>query len=280
MGPAEVLHSHLKTVTDASREAQWCLAVESGISYGNSEKQKLDIYTQKNTSGAKKGVPFFVYIHGGYWQEKVMCRENSSFMAVPLVSEGATVVAVGYELCPDVSMDEIVKEVKQAMYYILKLAKEQGCSGIYLCGHSAGAHLAALMLMTSFSEYDAFDSDLIKGAILVSGIYDLRPLVKTSVNEALHLTEEDAWLFSPVHFMHDIKQHSSDRDILIAVGEYDPPEFRRQSGEFQKNLRDLGIRTRYLDIPDTDHFNVIEKLQQKSYILTKECIRLMKLSGH
>lgn len=276
MGPQEVQEAHVRTLDEACREAQWCLDVESDISYGPTERQKLDVYTKKNSAG-QKGSPFFVYIHGGYWQEKIITKNNSAQMAVPFTSAGATVISIDYEQCPDVSMDEIVAEVKQALYFIFKLAKERHSSGIYLCGHSAGAHLAAFMLMTSFQDDDAFDSELIKGAFLVSGVYDLCPLVKTSVNDPLKLTEEDAWRFSPANFVQDIAHHSGKRDIVIAVAEFDPPEFRRQSGEFEKNLMDSGVRTRYMDIPDTDHFSVVEKLQNKSYTFTKECLRLMGL---
>ncbi|GFN94427.1 kynurenine formamidase, partial [Plakobranchus ocellatus] len=90
------------------------------------------------------------------------------------------------------------------------------------------------MLMSSFSDYDAFDSELIKGAVLVSGVFDVRPLTKTSTNDSLKLTEEEAWRLSPMSLVDDIAIQSRHRHIIIAVGEYDPPEFRRQSGEMEK----------------------------------------------
>lgn len=278
LGPQEVIESHINVTSCATREAQWCLDVETDISYGPSPKQKLDVYTQKNSSG-KKGSPIFVYLHGGYWQVKEIGLGNSGFMAEPLTAAGATVIAVGYEICPDVSLDEIVNEVKQAMYFVFKLAKERHSSGIYLSGHSAGAHLASLLLMSSFDRDDAFDCELIKGAALFSGVYDLRPLVKTPTNNALRLTEEDAWRFSPAQFVDDLARMCTHRDILIAVAEYDPPEFRRQSAEFDKALRDRGVKTRFIDVPDTDHFNIVERLKETNYSVTKECIRLMKLNS-
>ncbi|KAL8559791.1 hypothetical protein ACOMHN_030127 [Nucella lapillus] len=278
MGPEEVIQAHIQTVTDKTREAQWVLDVETDIAYGSSERQKLDVYTQKNSAG-KKGSPFFVFIHGGYWQNKEIGHEISGYMAQPLTAAGATVISIGYELCPDVSMDEIIAEVRHAIYFIFKLAKERHSSGIYLCGHSAGAHLSAMMLMASFQDDDAFDSELIKGAVLVSGVYDLRPLVKTYVNGALKLTEEDAWNMSPAQFLSDISEHSKHRKILIAVGEYDSPEYRRQSGEMEKSLRDKGVSVRYLDIGDADHFSVMERLADPKYTLTKECLRLMNLES-
>ncbi|KAK7095064.1 hypothetical protein V1264_006525 [Littorina saxatilis] len=228
MGPQQVLESHVKVTSDGTSEAKRCLEVKAGISYGSTDKQKLDVYSRKNSAG-KKGSPIFVYIHGGYWQEKVVNRENAGFLAQPLAAAGATVIPIGYELCPDVSLDEIVSEVKKAVCFIIELAKKRQASGVYLCGHSAGAHLAAMML-TDCQD----DGELIKGAVLVSGVYDLRPLVKTSVNDALKLTEGDAWRLSPGNVVKDIASRSVDRDILIAVGEHDSPEFHRQSTELEE----------------------------------------------
>ncbi|ESP05049.1 hypothetical protein LOTGIDRAFT_211849 [Lottia gigantea] len=265
LSPDDVIDSHIKTVKEGTRTAKWSLEVETDISYGPTPFQKLDVYIDKKTS--KKGSPILIFIHGGYWQD--LSREMSGYLAPPLCHAGATVIPVGYDLAPSVSMDEIVSQIKRAVAFIFKLAKERQSSGIYLCGHSAGAQLAAIMLTSEFGEDDAFDCELIKGALLVSGVYDLRPLVSTYINEPLKLTSEDAWRFSPSNFISEIANQSRGREILLAVGEYDPPEFRRQTGEMEKSLRDKGIKTRYFDIPDTDHFNVVEKLQQENYTLTQ-----------
>ncbi|XP_041368286.1 kynurenine formamidase-like [Gigantopelta aegis] len=274
MGSDEVIEAHINTVTQASREATWLLNCDGEISYGSGPLQKLDIFTAKNAQ--IKGVPIFVFIHGGYWH--MMGRAKSSFLAPPLAKAGSTVVIVGYDLAPAVTMDKIVSEIKQAIRFVLKLAKERQSSGVYLCGHSAGAHLAAVMLACEFSDDDAFDSEIIKGAFLVSGVYDLRPLVQTTVNEPLKMTENDAWRLSPFSFVGEIAAQSRQRDILFAVAEYDSPEFRRQSAEMEKELRSRGVKTRFIDVPDTDHFDVIEKLKKEDYSLTKEMIRLMHLS--
>ncbi|XP_071111598.1 kynurenine formamidase-like [Haliotis cracherodii] len=273
-GPDEVIDAHIKSVTEGSKVAHWCLDCDSDIPYGTGKKQKLDIFNAKNAK--RNGLPILVYIHGGYWQN--LSLEMSGFMAPPLCKAGATVISVGYDLAPEASMDRIVSEIKQAMRYILRYAKEHQSRGIYLCGHSAGGHLASMVLACEFAEDDAFDSEMIKGAALVSGVYDLRPLTKTYVNDPLKLNEEDAWRFSPANFVSEIAGLSQQRDILIAVAEYDPPEFRRQSADMEKDLSSRKVKTRYMDISDTDHFDVIEKLQKDSYSLTKEILRLMKLS--
>ncbi|XP_055898041.1 kynurenine formamidase-like isoform X2 [Biomphalaria glabrata] len=275
MGPDEVINAHLETTAQGSRNSLWTLDSELEISYGDSERQKFDIFYKKNAP--KKGAPILIYFHGGYWQIKEIGRTTSSFPAVPLCNAGAIVIPVGYDLAPDVSLDTILLQAKKALHLVIKLAKERQNSGIYLAGHSAGAHIAAMMLMASLSQYDAFDSDLIKGAVLISGVYDLRPLVKTSNNEALRLSETEAWRFSPLNFVQEIAHQSQHRHVVVAVGEYDPPEFRRQSGEMEQMLRNFGVKTSYLDVPDVDHFNIVEKLSESKYILTQECIRLMGL---
>ncbi|CAG5115539.1 unnamed protein product [Candidula unifasciata] len=283
MGPDEVIANHVEAVEKGSRISMWTLDCEAAVSYGNSQGQKMDIFHKKNTP--KRGAPIMVYIHGGYWQIKELNRENSSFLAVPLCNAGATVIALGYDLAPEVSLDRIIFQVKKALQLIIDLAKERQSRqvtfiilvGIYLAGHSAGAHLAIMMLMAEFSEEDEFDSELIKGAVLVSGVYDLRPLTKTSNNVALKLSEDEAWRYSPLNFIQEISHQSQNRHIIVAVGEYDPPEFRRQSGEIEKMLRDNGVRTNYIDVPDVDHFSIVDKLAEPGYLLTKECVRLMGL---
>jgi arylformamidase len=276
MSPDEVIQSHIDAVDKGSRLSLWTLDCETGVTYGTTERQKFDIFHKKNAS--KQGAPIMVYLHGGYWQVKELSRENSSFLAVPLCEAGATVIPIGYNLAPDVSMDQMILQVKKALHLIIQLAKERQSSGIYLCGHSAGAHLAIMMLMSEFSENDNdFDRELIRGAVLVSGVYDLRPLVKTSNNVALRLSEEDAWRLSPVNFIQEISHQSQYRHVIVAVGEYDPPEFRRQSGEIEKLLRDNGVKTNYIDVPDVDHFSIVDRLVEPGYMLTKECIRLMRL---
>ncbi|CAL1539544.1 unnamed protein product [Lymnaea stagnalis] len=158
MAPEAVTVAHLEALVQGSRNSLWTLDCETEISYGDSERQKFDIFHKKNAS--KNGAPMFAYIHGGYWQVKEVSREVSSFMAVPLCNAGASVISIGYDVAPDVSLNTIVLQIKRALCLIIKIAKERQSSGIYLSGHCVGAHLAAMMLM---ADLDGFDRDLIKG---------------------------------------------------------------------------------------------------------------------
>ncbi|XP_052239280.1 kynurenine formamidase-like [Dreissena polymorpha] len=274
MGPTEVIQAHIQALKEGSeaskREVQ---DHEIGISYGISDKEKLDIFGAKTLPGE---APIFVYIHGGYWTD--LSRDISSFMASTFCKAGAMVVAIGYNLAPQVGMTEIISQVKKAISYVLNLAKRRGSSGVYLCGHSAGGHLAAMMLTINWMEETMVSPGLIKGAVLVSGIYDLMPLLSTYVNGPLKMTKEETLLSSPNSHLRALAELSSSRRIIVAFAAHDPPEFQRQSVEFNTSLIQNNLHSTMLLVPDCDHFNVIENLEQEGYILTKETLKLMGLN--
>ncbi|XP_053396077.1 kynurenine formamidase-like [Mercenaria mercenaria] len=273
MGSDDVINAHIKTLTEGSNLARECVDCEVGFSFGLSEKEKFDVFGAKTLPG---DAPIFVYIHGGYWS--ALGREMSSFMAPVLCKAGAVVVSVGYDLAPQANMDEIVSQVKKAVSFVLTMATRRGSSGVYLCGHSAGAHLAALMLSQNWLEETMVSPGMIKGAVLVCGVYDLRPLVNTYVNDPLKMTVEDAVRNSPVTHLDKIAGFSEKRRFIVAYGDHDPPEFQRQSTEFNIALSSRGIQSTLMVIPDTDHFNVIENLQLEDYSLSQEIVKLMNLN--
>ncbi|NXL38203.1 KFA formamidase, partial [Glaucidium brasilianum] len=136
--------------------------------------------------------------------------------------------------------------------------------GIYLCGHSAGAQLAAMVLSTDWSEYGAVPD--IRGAVLVSGVYDLEPILHTYVNDALNMSREVAQRNSPVLC---VAPAPAACEVLVAVAQHDSPEFRRQSQEYGQALRAAGWHVSLLDLAGVDHFDIIEKLSEESYVLTQ-----------
>lgn len=269
----EVIKQHILTVAKGSEKARTEIVCQIDRSYGETERQKVDIFGVEILPGE---APIFVYIHGGYWQD--LSRELSSYVAPPLCKAGAVVVIVGYDLAPTAPIPEITGQCKKALAYSLNLAKLRGSSGVYICGHSAGGHLTAMMLSVDWMSECMLANSMIKGAILVSGVFDLRPLVGTYINDPLKMTREIAWECSPMNHIDEIISRSSKRQIIVVVGKHDSPEFRRQSKEFEQRLRDGGISTKYIDVTDTDHFNVVENLQNDDYLLTKEIVNLMNLN--
>ncbi|KAL5010754.1 hypothetical protein ScPMuIL_013059 [Solemya velum] len=273
LGQEAVIDAHVEVMKRGSQIARETIECQTDLSYGLREKAKLDLFGAQTLP---EDAPIFVYIHGGYWQ--FLGRESSSFMVTPLAKAGAVVVTIGYTIAPEASMDEIVSEVKAAITYVLQLAKKRGSSGVYLCGHSAGAHLAAMMLAVDWMGEQMLNDSLIKGALLVSGVYDISPLVNTYVNDPLRMTESDACRLSPVTHLKNIIQHSMKRRIVVAVGQHDSPAFHIQSKEFDEELRRGGVTSELIDVPDTDHFDVIEKMSEEEYILTEAAVKMMGLN--
>ncbi|CAI9738470.1 kynurenine formamidase-like isoform X1 [Octopus vulgaris] len=272
MPASEVLPSHIEFIKEKSDEAKSCIDCELGIKIGDAERHKLDIFGQKT---AAKDAPILVYIHGGYWQ--LLGRELSSYMVKPIVKMGGIVCPIGYSIAPYGTMEQIVDEVKKSVAYVLKLAKDRGSRGVYVCGHSAGGHLTAMMLTVDW-QAEGVDSSLLKGVFPVSGVYDLRPLVHTSVNEPLKMTEESAQKISPAFLTNNIIKFNRNRVIKMFIAEHDSEEFHRQGEEFYNALKSAGLTISNEVIPDTDHFDVISKLAEDDYYIIKEIIKTMGLT--
>ena len=269
----KVISEHIRQLQEGSDFAKKTIECELGISYGLSANEKLDIFGAKTLPGE---APIVVYIHGGYWQH--LSRELSSFCAPPVCKAGAVAISAGYDLAPKVGMDEIVSQVKRAVTFVLKFAERRGSRGVYLVGHSAGGHLVGMMLVQDWLTECMVNSSLIKGAVMVAGVFDLRPIVDTYINDPIKMSEEEATRNSPLLMKDQMINFSEKRKLLVVVGEHDSPEFKRQSIEMNNILLEGKVNSKFMIIPDTDHFNVIELLAREDYSLTREIIHLVGLN--
>jgi len=239
----------------------------SDLHYGKSKTQSIDLYLPTGAPQKK----LMVYIHGGYWQE--LSKEESSFAATNFQQQGFHFAVIDYTLAPDASITGIVEENRQAIAWLYKQASSYGYDPeqIYLCGSSAGAHLALMMLQTNWSQYTAdYQSNIIKGVCAVSGIYDLQPLLPTYVNEALKMDSVEAQTNSPL-----LLSLPKVRPIIIALGQNETSEFKRQSQVMTEKLRAHGFEVQYREIDDRNHFDVIVDLSKKSSWLFQQTISLM-----
>ncbi|KAJ8251464.1 hypothetical protein GJAV_G00221630 [Gymnothorax javanicus] len=268
MTPDDVLNAHVTAVKEGTERACSLAKTLLNVSYGDGESEKMDIYMP--STGPTQGIPLVIYFHGGYWQ--ALSKEESGFCAVPLVQKGVAVVAVGYDIAPKGNMDLMVSQVRRSIVCVVQQFSHS--SGVYLCGHSAGAHLAAMALCTDWSQYSI--TPQIKGAFLVSGIYDLLPILSTYVNEPLKMTEEVVRKNSPIQLVPDLKRSSSACRIVVVVGQHDSPEFRRQSEDFFKALISSGLKVTFEDVLNTDHFDIIEQLVDGDYHLTQLLLKMVK----
>ncbi|KAL3067304.1 hypothetical protein OYC64_017104 [Pagothenia borchgrevinki] len=266
MSADDVIKAHVKALKEGTERARGLAQTLLNVPYGEGDGEKLDVYIPSTNS---LDVPLVIYLHGGFWQ--FLSKEDSGFMAVPLVDKGVVVVAVGYDIAPKGNMDLMVSQVRRSVVSVVQ--QYSHISGLYLCGHSAGAHLAAMVLSTDWSEYSI--TPQIKGAFLVSGIYDLLPILSTYVNEPLKMTEEVAVRNSPSQLVPQLKLSCSSCHIIVAVAENDSPEFRKQSEEYYKTLEASGLDVTLEDVANTDHFSIIEQLVDGEYHLTKLLLETM-----
>ncbi|MED6238490.1 hypothetical protein ATANTOWER_023045 [Ataeniobius toweri] len=266
MAADDVIKAHVKALKEGTEQARSLAQTLINVPYGDGDGEKLDVYIPRTDS---LDVNLVIYIHGGYWQ--FLSKEESGFMAVPLIDKDVVVVAVGYTIAPKGDMDLMVSQVRRSVVSVIQ--QYSHISGLYLCGHSAGAHLAAMVLSTDWSQYSVTPN--IKGAFLVSGIFDLLPILSTYVNEPLKMTEEVAVRNSPSQLVPQLKQSSSGCQIVVAVAQNDSPEFRKQSEEYYKALEAAGLNVTMEDVANTDHFSIIEQLVDADYHLTKLLLKMM-----
>lgn len=269
---AEVIDFHVKFVTDVSDTNRKELNCDLDVEYGSEDSEKFDIYGDDLPEDA----PLFVYVHGGYWQ--MLSKKESAYCVRPLVQKGYRVIVLDYELCPKITLEELVQQIKSAGEYILNYAEENRVRHISFAGHSAGAHLLAAMLDSIFVATVGDEIQLVKHVYLISGVFRLDELRFTkSVNEnnLLSLNDENVMGLSPINMDYG---HLSGCGIQfhVYVGENESNVFKRMSEDMHKHLNKFGIASYLHILPNLDHFDIVEKLADKNYAVTKEIVKNLK----
>lgn len=251
--PLEVLENHIKHVTAASEEATSNIPHKIEIEYGPTAGQKLDILGTDLPNDA----PIMVYIHGGYWQ--LLSREITRYPALSLYKAKVKTIVVGYDLCPVVTLPEIVSQILHAAKFAFEYAEKMGSKGVYFGGHSAGAYLIAKLLASADFLENTPGSRRLQGIFLISGVYDLQELIHTSVNDAVQLPNEWAKPLSP---QFDDYTHLQDKRIRVYIiaGQNESPTFKKHSRDLYEVLHNTCLmQNMYLEIKDGfDHFNIVE----------------------
>uniref|UniRef100_A0A2K5UKP8 Kynurenine formamidase n=3 Tax=Macaca TaxID=9539 RepID=A0A2K5UKP8_MACFA len=265
LGAEEALRTYSQIGIEATRRARATRKSLLHVPYGDGEGEKVDIYFPDK---AAEALPFFLFFHGGYWQSG--SKDESAFMVDPLTAQGVAVVIVAYDIAPKGTLDQMVDQVTRSVAFVQTRYPSNG--GIYLCGHSAGAHLAAMMLLANWTKHGVTPN--LKGFFLVSGVFDLEPIMYTSQNIALQLTLEDAQRNSPQLKVAQAQPVDPTCRVLVVVGQFDSPEFHRQSWEFYQVLSTQTLcqgewKASFEQLHDVDHFEIVENLTQKDNVLTQ-----------
>jgi arylformamidase len=251
-----------------SKEARERLKGEFNRPYGDTPRQALDIYHAGNGSA-----PIVVYLHGGYW--RVGEKEKQAILAEPLVQAGFPVVMLGTDLCPAVSLDTIVEQVIRGIVWTAKNAKRIGGDGqrIYLYGHSAGAHLAAMGLAEDWTRH-GLPADLIRGATMVSGIYDVEPVLHISVNDLIKLTPDRVNALSPQ--FHPPRKAVP---LVLAAGGEEAPGWIAQTEEYAEVCKKAGCTVEFIVVPHEGHFSTIPMQADPAHPINVAMLRHLRKLG-
>lgn len=231
------------------------------LRYGSGERHGIDYFPSATDTGS-----IAVFIHGGYWQ--ALDRSFFSHMARGLNARGVSVAVPSYDLCPQVTVADIVAQMRAAVRELARLRRP-----LVVSGHSAGGHLAACLLATDWRAIDAaLPGDLVVSAYSISGVFDLGPLVGTSLNTALRLDAETARAVSPLFWT---APRGGVLDAVVGGAESD--EFLRQSLTMAEAWGKAGVAARYEAIPDANHFTVIAPLADPDSAMTARVAKLADL---
>jgi len=215
--------------------------------YGDDPVETLDLF---RPDAADAPAPVVVYIHGGYWQE--LSKDEHSFPAPLWNDQGFAYAALNYGLAPASSLGQMIGRCRRAVAWIHREASRLGLdpAAIHLAGCSAGAHLAA---MTALADED--DRSPIRTLTLLSGVFDLRPLPLTYVNDALRMSAQEALTCSPQLLIDAFPGELP--HALLVYGAQETMEFKRQSEDFARALKRKGAQAEVLEIEGRNHFDLI-----------------------
>ena len=218
------------------------------VSYGITENEVLDIFPS-----LKLDSPLLVFIHGGYWQQ--LSKEDSTFAGAALLERNIGYAAIDYMIAPGATIENMIEQCTRSIIWLANNAERYGCSSqkIYLSGSSAGAHLVVMALL-KLKNYEPHI--MVQGIILLSGIYDLEPIINTYINQSLGLNLDRAKNLSPMS--HDL---SGLPPAIICWGEKETYEFKRQSKSFAKAYQKFGNEADNFELLGYNHFDNIRVLE-------------------
>jgi len=237
------------------------------LQYGPDPDDLIDIFAPP----AAHGVPVMVFIHGGAWSRNT--RQDASYPAPTFVGRGAAYLTPDFGSLKTIRLPEMVENCRRAVAWTLRNAASFGGdpARVFLSGHSSGAHLASCVLTTDWAAR-GLPGDALKGALLLSGMYELYPVMLSSRGDYLRLTPEEVAEFSAMRHLGRIGC-----PIAVVSADEDSPEFKRQSAVFAEALQGMGRLQARQVVFNANHFQEPERLLDPDSVVSRLAFSVMGL---
>ena len=240
------------------------------LAYGPSEIERLDLYATKRSNA-----PINVFIHGGAWRRGL--AKDYAFPAELFVNAGAHFVALDFINVDQAqgSLLPMAEQVRAAVAWVYNNAQSFGGdpSRIYVSGHSSGGHLCGVVLVTDWQREFGLPKDVVKGGLVCSGMFDLKPVRLSARSSYVKFTDEMEHALSSQRHLHNLNC-----PVIVAHGTLETPEFQRQTRDFAAAVKAAGKPVRLLVAEEHNHFEILETLASPYGLLGRAALEQMKLT--
>ena len=255
----------------ANARAKARLGASQRFQYGASEIESVDVYrTKKNPENA----PINIYVHGGAWRNGRSA--DFAFLSEMIVDAGAHSVIVDFNSIDDVggNLMTMAQQVRSAVAWVYNNAQKFGGdkNRIYLTGHSSGGHLTSCIVTCDWQRDFGLPKDILKGAMLASGMYELTPVRLSKRSKYVNFTDA---IVDELSAMRHIDRLNC--PIVVAHGTQETPEFQRQARDFAAAVKAAGKPITFIVAEGYNHFEIQETLASPYGLLGREVLNLMKL---
>ena len=262
----EQLAAYTELGTRSSQAARERFKGVYDLRYGTGPLETADFF-----HCGQPNAPVMVFFHGGYWRARD--KKDYSFVVNGVLPLGCSVVVMNYDLCPAVTVAQIVDQTRRGLQWVAQQAAAWGVDGnkILVSGHSAGAHIIAATLAQTGADFQ-LKQHAIKKAYLISGVFDVEPGLEISVNDEVHLQPADVLALSPVRH-----PFAANVDYEVVVGGAEPRDWIGESTRMAAHLKSMGCRVGLHELPGLNHYSVLHEMDSPTGYISKLVARDLKM---
>ena len=258
---------YIRHYTELTRAAKQALPCVQNLAYGDQNVERLDIYP-----AAKTDAPVMVFLHGGDWRS--LSKEDSGFGASAFVAAGATFVTPDFTLVPETRVEAMGAQLGRMLAWVWRNIATYGGdqAKIFIAGHSSGANLVGQLLTTDWGKFADIPADIVKGAVVISGLGDLEPVRLSFRNQHLGLDRAAVIAASLLH-----RKPTTRCPLLVAVGAGETDDYKRQSREVAAYWQEHGNPAQFFELAGRHHFDSVLEWADPQSALFRATLAMMGL---